>query len=324
MKGSLISIIVPVYNVEQLLERCVESICSQTYENIEIILVDDGSTDKSGELCDEYAKKDSRIKVIHKTNGGLSDARNAGLEIAMGDYVSFIDSDDWIEKEFHEKLYNALMRYNCDIAGCKYRKCTSVSEISGNAGNGQVEIYNKLNGLSALISETIKQVVWNKLYKREIIEGIFFERGKYHEDEFWSYQILARCNKYVEIDYIGYNYFQRETSIMGEMYSLKRLNAIEAKVQRQQFLEEKFPELVTQGKINLLFSCMAHGQAVITKLEANKKDSALTYLKKIVKDNPISKSEYNGLKTTHKVWCIMTLHMFEITCKVRNLLNIGY
>lgn len=323
MQNPLISVIVPVYKVEEYLDKCVESIVNQTYQNLEIVLVDDGSPDRCPAMCDEWEKEDSRIKVIHKVNGGLSDARNVGLEIIAGEYVAFIDSDDWIESEFIEKLYHALIAYNADVSGCKYRKCTSVLEICDNTENNSVEIYNKIQGLSALIDETIKQVVWNKLYKKEIIEGILFEKEKYHEDEFWSYKVLARSNQYVEIDYVGYNYFQRETSIMGENYSLKRLHAIEAKVGRQRFLEEKYPELASQGKENLLFSCMAHGQAAITQLETKDKEYVMAYLRRVVKNNQMNNEEYKGVKLTHKVWLAMAGEMFEVICKVRNVLGVG-
>ena len=232
----LISVIVPVYKVGEYLNNCVESIVNQTYKNIEIILVDDGSPDNCPHLCDEWAEKDSRIRVIHKENGGLSDARNAGMKVATGEYIAFVDSDDLIEKEFLKNLYTAIMKYDCDFSGCKYRKCESHCLINDNKADFHGIVYDTISGLRALIDEQIHQVVWNKLYKKDLIECIGFEKGKYHEDEFWSYQVFARCKKYVEIDYEGYNYLQREASIMGEKYSLKRLHAIEAKTTRQSFL----------------------------------------------------------------------------------------
>ena len=116
-----ISVIIPIYNVEKYLEKCIDSVLAQTYRNIEIILVDDGSTDKCADICDSYLKKDSRVKVIHKVNGGLSSARNAGLDIAEGDFISFVDSDDFIEKEMLEKLYEALMEADADMAVCNFR-----------------------------------------------------------------------------------------------------------------------------------------------------------------------------------------------------------
>lgn len=319
----LISIIVPVYGVEPYLDRCIQSIVNQTYSNLEIILVDDGSPDRCPEICDEWSKKDSRIKVIHKQNGGLSDARNAGVKAATGEYVAFVDSDDWIEIKFIEYLNRVIVKYDCDFSGCKYRKCENFCEYNHTEEELQAEIYDTISGLHALIDERVRQVVWNKLYKRSLIESINFEKGKCHEDEFWSYQVFANSKKYVEIDYVGYNYLQRQTSIMGEKYSLKRLDAVEAKVCRQIFLEECLPEVALQAKINLLFSCMGHGQAAITKLDMAEKEYVLTYLKRIIKEYAMKKTEYKGLKVTHKIWLAMAHVEFEMVCRVRNLLHIG-
>ena len=321
--NNLISVIVPVYNVYDYLDKCIQSIQRQSYSNIEIILVDDSSPDKCPEMCDEWARKDSRIKVIHKQNGGLSDARNAGLKVAMGEYISFLDSDDWIEKNFIENLYRVIVEHDCDFSGCKYRKCEEFCECNCNAEEFQSEIYNTIRGLRALIEESVHQVVWNKLYKRSLIENIYFETGKYHEDEFWSYQIFANSKKYVEIEYVGYNYFQRQTSIMGEPYSLKRLHAIEAKVSRQYFLENHFPEVALQAKINLLFSCIAQGQAAIGKLNSTEEDYVFKYLKKIINENKLSRADCKGLKLTHKVWLTMACYVLETVCRIRNLFHIG-
>ena len=274
-------------------------------------------------MCDEWARKDSRIRVIHKQNGGLSDARNAGMKISNGEYISFVDSDDWIENKFIEKLYKGLVEFDCDFSGCKFRKVKNHCEIVYREAEFQAEVYDTTRGLRALIDEKICQVVWNKLYKRTLIENIEFEKGKCHEDEFWSYQVFAKCKKYVEIDYVGYNYFQRETSIMGEKYSLRRLDAIEAKICRQCFLEEYFPELSLQARVNLLFSCMAQGQAAVSKLKADEKRYVFDTLNRTIKKYKIIKAEYKGMKLTHRVWLILANYSLEMVCKTRNLLHVG-
>lgn len=320
----LISVVVPVYNVEQWLERCVYSICSQSYQNLEIILVDDGSTDNSGNICDELSKIDNRIKVIHKQNGGLSDARNAGLAETRGEYISFIDSDDWIEKEFIERLLNAIQQNSCDIAGCKYRKCSS--EIHENISREieKLMIFDKIEAMSELIDNAkIEQVVWNKLYDRHIIQDIMFEKGKYHEDEFWSYQVIARINRYVSINYVGYNYFQRENSIMGVGYSTKRLDAIEAKNRRQKFLEDNMPELAEKGRENLIFTCLYHGQLAQKSLNKNDIKKTFKYLKKIIWTNKLMQEDIKQFRVTHRFWIYLTNFSLEKTCFIRNLLKIG-
>lgn len=174
----LISVIVPVYNVEKYLRKCVDSILAQTYTNLEIILVDDGSPDNCGKICDEYAAKDSRIKVIHQENGGLSAARNAGLDVATGDYIGFVDSDDYIAPDMYEKLYQAIEIYNSDIALCGFKKFELES---------RTEVYEKKllyrdEFLKELLLENIKSYAWNKLYKKSLFDNVRFPEGELFED----------------------------------------------------------------------------------------------------------------------------------------------
>ena len=318
-----VSIIVPVYNVERYIERCVNSICSQSFSNIEIILIDDGSTDESGNLCDLLSLKDNRIKVIHQKNRGLSAARNTGLACVNGSWVCFIDSDDWVEKNFLENLINEAGINQCDIVGCAYRKTDGRLQITSNE-KYSLSVYENENIMSFLIDNRIQQVVWNKLYKKSVIAGILFEEGKYHEDEFWSYQVFAKVNKYVEIDYVGYNYFQRSDSIMGEDYSLKRLHAIEAKVQRQKYLEKNMPTISEKGKVNLLFACFYHGQLALQQLNKNEQKIVFRELENVVKDYRMNLEELSILPFSHKLWMVFARISLVFTCKVRNLCKIGW
>lgn len=318
---SLISVIIPIYNVEKYLNRCIESVVTQSYKNLEIILVDDGSSDRCPEMCDEWMKRDKRIKVIHKKNGGLSDARNAGMKIAIGKYVSFIDSDDWIENKFFEILMDTINRYQCDVVGCRYRKTTDMKQTKNIIT--ETICYNCITAIAALIDNKIEQVVWNKVYKKDMIKDILFEKGKYHEDEFWSYQVLGRIHKYVEVDYIGYNYFIRSNSIMGKKYSLNRLDAIEAKVYRQVYLEKNFPELALKGKINLLFSCLYQGQLSLKELKKDEKNIAIEALQEVVLKYPIYYEELKKDRITQAVWLLLEQRFFVFTCKMRNIIGIG-
>ena len=213
----LISIIVPIYKVEKYLCRCVDSILNQTYVNLEIILVDDGSPDDCPQICDDYAEKDNRIKVIHKENGGLSDARNAGMEIAKGKYISFIDSDDYVSLDFFETLYNTIITENSDIVECSVVKFYENNHFDSISDDFSVRNFSTVGGLSALISETLfHQHVWNKLYKSELVLDIPFAVGKLNEDEFWTYQVFGRAKRISRINKTMYFYFQRSNSIMGE------------------------------------------------------------------------------------------------------------
>lgn len=237
---NLISVIVPIYNVEKYLNKCIDSIINQTYKNIEIILINDGSTDRSYELCTHYAKKDGRIKLINKKNGGLSDARNKGLEIAKGEYAVFIDSDDWIDRSMLEKLYDLSIKYNADIVQGDYVKVYSDDDsIINDINNIEVNCYSPEQALELLYSEKcVKTVVtWNKLYKRTLFNGINFPKGKIHEDEFTTYKLLHKANIVVDTNIPIYYYRQREGSIMKSDFSIRRLDALEALMERKEYFK---------------------------------------------------------------------------------------
>ena len=323
MYNMKISIIVPIYNVEKYLDKCIKSIVNQSFKNLEIILVDDGSLDNCPAICDEWTKKDYRIKVIHKENGGLSDARNAGLSVASGDYIAFVDSDDYIEPDMYEKLLKVAIDNNCDIVSCKLRMVYENDiNLIANDDTGEVIYYSTEDAISALIDDKIRQVVWNKLYKADIIKNIPFDVGKYHEDEFWSYQAIGNATKIATIDYTGYNYLQRSGSIMGNGYSLKRLDAVDAKSLRLEYLDKNFPVLSQQGLINLIFTCIYHGQLSLKYLDKKDKKIALNKLKKIIKKS-ISVLSFDILSKKQKIWIYLLKISFFYTCKFRNIIRIG-
>lgn len=237
-----ISVIVPVYNVEKYLVQCVESICGQTYRNLEIILIDDGSTDSSVSLCDELAKKDERIVMCHKANGGLSDARNTGLDMACGEYICFVDSDDFICAQMLEHLYMRIQHDCSDLAVCQYRvvdeqgrECknsfASGALLKPEGVWGKEQYWKELyDGNSAFCV-----VAWNKLYKRELFEKLRYENGKIHEDEFIIASIVERCKRISIVESPLYCYRYRSESIMGSGYSLKNLDKVEALIARAQY-----------------------------------------------------------------------------------------
>ncbi len=226
----LISVIVPVYNISPYINKCIESLIGQTYRELEIILVDDGSTDGSGEICDEYASKDSRIKVIHKPNGGLSDARNHGIDIARGEYLGFVDGDDWIHPQMYETMINVLLRDNADIVACSYeRKDESFSDTHIDAAEFNTRI---LTGTQALLSidDTIQAMAWNKLYRREVFGGIRYPVGRLNEDEFVIHELIYGSERIALIDekYPLYFYTVREKSIMSRLTERSIFDTIDA------------------------------------------------------------------------------------------------
>ena len=236
----LISVIVPVYNVEKYLERCVKSIQNQTYKKLEIILVDDGSPDNCGKMCDEYAESDSRIRVIHKANGGLSDARNVGIEASKGDYLMFIDSDDWIDEKMVEVLYHTLNQYEADIAECSYRNLYADCIIEETNCTGNVVTGDNIFALEAMLDwKYFKPNAWNKLYKRSVIGDVRYPKGKLHEDEYTTYKFMYNAKKLVYIDFSFYNYDRRRTdSITGEKFREANLDACWAFRERVDFFEQ--------------------------------------------------------------------------------------
>lgn len=320
----MISIIVPIYNVETYLSRCVDSILNQTITDIEVILVDDGSPDRCGEVCDQYEREDPRIRVIHKENGGLSDARNAGLEIAKGEYIAFVDSDDWLDLQYLEKLMNYLRETNADICECK------VYRTSGESFNHQTvatteEIYDTTHALEELIQNRVfHQHVWNKLYRRKVIGDVRFPLGKTNEDEFWTYHVFGQAKRAVKISDTLYNYFQRPNSIMGKNYSLKRLDALEAKMQRQQYLTHYFPELQTVAKINFYFSCVYAGQMSMKFLTPEELQIAKNQIDKYVNFCRLENDEPSKLIGGSKFWYQILKRDFWLGCKLRNLIGSGF
>lgn len=322
--NELVSIIVPIYKVEKYLNRCIESIVHQTYDFLEIILVDDGSPDQCPDICDAWAKKDSRIRVIHKQNGGLSDARNAGLSVATGKYIAFVDSDDWIHPQMYERLIKVAEITGSDIVNCKYE--TSYEEKIDILEEESLEhkVLNVEEALKSLILEkNIRQVVWNKIYRRKILKGIWFEKGKFHEDEFWTYRVIANANHITDLDFIGYYYFQREDSIIGKVYSLKRLDVLEAKEKRFQFIANNFPNLEKIAKNNLYDSLCYTYQCCLRCLSKEDLVTAENVIFQMKKKYDIRIRDLVKKNNKEKFWNILYKISFKTTCRIRNYLKIG-
>ena len=237
----LVSVIVPVYKVEPYLRRCLDSIVGQTYKNLEIILVDDGSPDGCPAICDEYAAKDSRIVVIHKENGGLSDARNAGLEIAKGEYISFIDSDDWVADVYIEALWTALDSQKAELAVGNYHATESSYTLKiSDCDYTPSEVLEPVQAVKKLWSKDAVAFVtsWGKLIKASLLDGLRFPKGFIHEDEYTTYKILYRASKTVFLNLPLYCYFQREDSIIGTAKH-NPSRSIHARANRYLFFKEK-------------------------------------------------------------------------------------
>ena len=235
----LISVIIPVYKVEKYLDKCVQSVVNQTYRNLEIILVDDGSPDRCGEMCDAWAQKDSRIRVIHKTNGGLSDARNAGLDIATGAYIGFVDSDDYIHPEMYQRLEDSATKHDADMAICGFQYVDENGNLVRKTNGCDIEdgIIDKCRAMEELNRDWRMCVVWNKLYKRDLFSMIRFPCGKIHEDEFVAHEMLYKSTHITWVSQILYYYLQRQNGIKLSSSAIARLDGVEALYDRVLFYE---------------------------------------------------------------------------------------
>lgn len=238
----IISIIVPIYKVEDYLRKCIDSILTQTFTNFELILVNDGSPDNCGSICDDYAKIDNRIKVIHKSNGGLSSARNAGLDIANGKYIGFVDSDDWLEKDMYATLFEYIKRYDADISVCgRYRVGENIFKEINNDGN--IIVYNRENAMRELLSDNIKSSAWDKLYKVELFKGIRYPENKFYEDIYTTHKVFARADTIVKINLAKYYYVIRQDSIVGSVNNEKRYHCFSAIKDQFMIINKTFPKL---------------------------------------------------------------------------------
>ena len=295
MCNELISVIIPVYNVEQYLPACIESIIGQTYSNLEIILVNDGSTDNSTDIIWQYAKVDSRIRVIEKDNGGLSSARNVGVQVATGKYIVFIDSDDYVRSDMLERMLSRMIESAADVVECGYY------ELFGNADFSRIVPYEKKYNeiletdkiLNRHIKGEISLLVWNKLYKTERIRHVEFVVGKKYEDILWSAEILANTTKICSVRECLYYWRQRQGSITNTRPNIERLVAVEHYAKRINMLKPYLQaHLLARGRI--ICECYLECKAL--------KSAGDTDLMKIAKQH--SARFYNMYK----------LSLYEIAC----------
>lgn len=263
-----ISIIVPIYKVEKYLSKCIDSIVCQTYSNLEIILVDDGSPDACGKICDHYAKRDKRIHVIHKKNEGVACARNEGIKYASGNYISFIDSDDWIAEDAYEKLYRGLMEYDAD---CAVGGCVTVIDKEGTLIPQKTQIL-PVEYRSA--TEAMKHVllsgsaVWNRLFKRNIFQDIRFPCGRVNDDEVAVLHAYAKCNNIVFLNQDTYYYRIRKDSITTSRFSIRNMDCYYNSIDNLAFIKQEMPELTEPAEYKFI-KAMLYCYVNLRKMKQN-------------------------------------------------------
>lgn len=302
--NKLVTIIVPIYKVEAYLQKCIDSILNQTYKNLEIILVDDGSPDNCGHICDEYAKTDIRIKVIHKKNGGLSDARNAGLDIATGDYIYFIDSDDWIASNAIEILTSYIESNNeIDIvAGCAVDIHEENGKILETNYSIKLDTIQTLNKIEALKNNLLNGwAAWNKLYKKELFKEIRFPKGKINEDEAVMLHIISLCEKIVLVGQPTYFYFLRPESITTSSFSEKKMDWFENCLNNREFIANHCPSLLIESEYRIITCILYLLQFML--IEYKRFDNPISRLKAYFFENYsfIKTNPYNAKKDKIKI-----------------------
>ncbi|MGP4106337.1 glycosyltransferase family 2 protein [Virgibacillus sp. L01] len=238
-----ISIIVPIYKVEQYINKCIDSILAQTFTDFELILVNDGSPDICGEICDSYSEADSRIKVIHKGNGGLSDARNAGINVSEGEYIGFVDSDDYIHEKMYETMLNNALTYSSDVVICDF------FDVNENESTNKLNLDEKYQLMHLTNLEALEQLykskpgiyvyAWNKLYKKHLFNNIRFDKGRIYEDEFITHKILFKSNLITYISCCLYYYVKRTDSILNSPFTIKRFDKVYALKERAEYFKNK-------------------------------------------------------------------------------------
>ena len=295
MERDLISIIVPVYNVQEYLKNCINSILNQSYKNIEIILVDDGSTDESSSICDLYVKKDNRIKVIHKENGGLSDARNMGIKSARGKYITFVDSDDYLDENYVKVLYILITENNSDIACSRMKKTDSLNDKIINK-NEKINIYNSIDAIKEILYQrNIDNSAPSKLFKKDLFENILFPVGYAFEDLDTMYKLFLQANKIVSTTNNYYLYYQRQGSILHTVKD-KTINDLLT------IIDNMNKNLINYGELKApLMARTLNANFYIYNHSTNKdiKENSKKYIienrKNVLKDSNISKKTKYGI-----------------------------
>lgn len=320
----MVSIIVPIYQAEKFIDKCICSIIRQSYTNLEIILVDDGSIDNSFSICKSYAEQDNRIILIHTENCGGAHARNVGLKYAKGDYIAFVDADDYLEPGFIKVLLHYIEKYNADIAECGYYYVGKGEKSAEGVQGADVLEFDTLRAMKEHIADRMcKQIVWNKLYKRDLIRDIPFVEGKIIDDEFWTYRVIGKIKKIIHICQPLYNYVQHESSVMHKKYNLKRLQALEAQQLRLKYIQNNYTELKDYAEYMLYFACMYHMQMCLKYLDSNSCNKAFQTISQIISQEYKKFTFVKTISPIQMFWVMASRINFKLTCKIRNLLKIG-
>lgn len=303
-----ISIIVPVYNLEDYLPKCVDSILAQTFTNFELVLVNDGSPDSSGEICDEYASLDNRIKVIHKKNGGVASARNAGLEVAKGKYIGFVDNDDYINEYMFEILYNHAIKHSSDIVICDYLHVSENNPDHTREFDSGIRIqhFNNIEALNQLYTtNNITFVVpWNKLYKRDLFKDVEYKFGSINDDETVAHELLYNSKQTTYIQAGLYYYVRREGSQMNSNFHIKSFDAVYAFKDREIFFrnirEHHLHQRALKHYMDRFFYYYYMAKSTLTDIDKELRDLKHTFDKSL-----FHLLRHKGIGWKQKIMCVV-------------------
>jgi glycosyltransferase involved in cell wall biosynthesis len=294
LNESKVSIVVPIYKVEKYIHRCIDSILNQTYTNIEVILVNDGSPDNCGQIADQYKAIDKRVKVIHKVNGGLSDARNHGVMEITGEFAMFVDSDDWLEKNMIEIMMNCSLTYKADVVQSAFYYAYNDKLLFDRRHyikNGTPIIFNNKELMYELvINQRVKNFAWGKLYKTKIIKHVPFKTGVLFEDVFWAHQVMHKVENFLLLPQPLYNYYQRNDSIVAN-YTPRNLDILKGLKERHRFIEEHYPHLSNESYKILLSTCFIHYNFLFINRTADKDGVKRQDIQKYIKEHYIQFSK---------------------------------
>lgn len=299
--NSLISVIIPVYKVEKYLDRCIQSIVDQSYHNLEIILVEDGSPDACKDICDNWSDMDQRITVLHKENGGLSDARNAGLEIAKGEWITFVDSDDYVDRHYVKYLSMLIDKYHADISVCSFYEIYETDRPMVSVGGMFEKVFGPKEAIETMLyDKDFYTCAWGKLYRSSLFDEIQYPLGKLYEDLSTTYRLLAKARTIAYGPRHLYYYVQREGSILNSKFNRKNLELIEAVERMREELRVLYPEI--QDAI-LYRTIGAYVDTANMILEAKNKDfnKELSGLVRFIKQHKMQAMRIKNMSLAQKI-----------------------
>ncbi|MGY5846895.1 glycosyltransferase family 2 protein [Salegentibacter sp. HM20] len=274
----MISIIIPIYNVEDFLTESLFSVVSQSYSDFEVIMVNDGATDLSATIADDFAHRDTRFRLIHQENRGLSGARNTGLREARGEYVFYLDSDDMLLENALELLINAAVKYQGDVVQGNFYYDYPSYRLLNLQQHQEIEVYNREEAMWALLEhKTVFNFAWGKLIKKELAQRYLFPEGKFYEDTFWKYKIIEDVERYIAIRQPILYYLQRDSAISGS-FSIRNLDQLEGELERLEYVKKHYPKKFENQALKLLHQKVQHHYSLLTCIN---QDEQQIYKKKL-------------------------------------------